>query len=43
MMDRLSGLLARVSAWAFFVVGLMICYEVALRYFLTHPRSGPRR
>ncbi|MDH3596550.1 MAG: TRAP transporter small permease [Rhodospirillales bacterium] len=37
MMDRLSGLLARVSAWAFFVVGLMICYEVALRYFFNAP------
>ena len=37
MMDRLSGLLARLSAWAFFVVGLMICYEVALRYFFNAP------
>jgi TRAP-type C4-dicarboxylate transport system permease small subunit len=37
MMDRLSSLLARLSAWAFFVVGLMICYEVALRYFFNAP------
>ena len=37
MMDRLSGLLARLSAWAFFLVGLMICYEVALRYFFNAP------
>jgi TRAP-type C4-dicarboxylate transport system permease small subunit len=36
-MDRLSSLLARLSAWAFFVVGLMICYEVALRYFFNAP------
>jgi TRAP-type C4-dicarboxylate transport system permease small subunit len=37
MMDRLSSLLARLSAWAFFVVGLMICYEVALGYFFNAP------
>jgi TRAP-type C4-dicarboxylate transport system permease small subunit len=36
-MDRISGLLARLAAWAFFLVGLMICYEVALRYFFNAP------
>ena len=36
-MDRISDFLARLAAWAFFLVGLMICYEVAARYFFNAP------
>lgn len=36
-MDRISDFLARLAAWALFLVGLMICYEVAARYFFNAP------
>lgn len=37
LIDRLSALLARVAAWAFFATGLMLGWEVAARYFFTAP------
>ena len=37
LIDRLSGLLARIAAWAFFATGLMLGWEVVARYFFTAP------
>ncbi len=35
--DRLSDLMAVLSGWAFFAIGLMLAYEVAARYFFNAP------
>ncbi len=37
MIDRLSDILGRVSAWMFFAVGGMITYEVIARYVFLAP------
>lgn len=37
LIDRLSDLLAAVAGWAYFVVGLMLTWEVVARYFFTAP------
>ena len=37
IIDRLSDMLGRVSAWMFFVVGAMITYEVVARYVFLAP------
>jgi len=35
--DRISALCGRVAAWLFFVIGLLIAYEVTARYVFTAP------
>jgi C4-dicarboxylate transporter, DctQ subunit len=37
LIDRFSDALGRISAWAYFVVGLMLGYEVLARYFFNAP------
>ncbi len=37
IIDRLSDILGRVSAWMFFAVGAMITYEVVARYVFLAP------
>lgn len=36
-LERLNALLALISAWAFFAIGLMLGFEVAARYFFNAP------
>lgn len=37
LIDRLSDALAAIAGWAYFVIGLMLGYEVVARYFFTAP------
>jgi TRAP-type C4-dicarboxylate transport system permease small subunit len=37
IVDRLSRLAAALAAWAFFLIGLMLAYEVIARYFFNAP------
>lgn len=36
-LERLNAVLAQISAWAFFAIGLMLGFEVAARYFFNAP------
>jgi len=35
--DRLSDALAAIAGWTYFTIGLMLAYEVVMRYFFTAP------
>ncbi len=37
MLDRMTALLAQIGAWAYFAIGLMLCYEVTARYVFNAP------
>ena len=37
LIDRLSDLTARLSGWVFFLIGLMLAWEVGARYFFNAP------
>lgn len=37
VIDRISAILARIGAWAYFLTGLMLGYEVGARYLFNAP------